>query len=333
MVVKVVTIADLAQLEDPRGMTAKALNTLSQRNDIVEFMSMIEGNLPDGNRTALLTGEPEIYERLYNGGVPSSAPTFANIIDGCSIMEARCNSDVDVINSAPDPVAARLQIARPFFSAFAKRFANRLFYGNHAADPRQFTGLSARPQWATIAGSQNVLDGGGTGSDNTSVWLLGIGPETISGLYPRGSKAGLQHRDLGERTVQLAAAGAELELGGEEMQAYTDWFQWKVGLGVFDDRYGVRLCNIDASNLVAESSATDLVKKMSWMIEHLPSTSDCKPCFVGNRTVKKMLRTQVLTKATYTITQEQVFGRSMTMVDGIPFLLCDQLSNAEARIV
>ena len=44
--------------------------------------------------------------------------------------------------------------------------------------------------------AKNVISAGGAGSC-TSVWLVVWGPNTIHGIFPKGSKAGLSHDDLG----------------------------------------------------------------------------------------------------------------------------------------
>ncbi len=35
-----------------------------------------------------------------------------------------------------------------------------------------------------------MIKGGGSGDDNTSVWLVVWGPNTIHGIYPKGSMPG-----------------------------------------------------------------------------------------------------------------------------------------------
>ncbi len=47
----------------------------------------------------------------------------------------------------------------------------------------------------------NVIDAGGTGDTLTSIWLVSWGDNTVHGIYPKGSKSGLEHEDLGRLTV------------------------------------------------------------------------------------------------------------------------------------
>ncbi len=61
------------------------------------------------------------------------------------------------------------------------------------------------------------------------------GPNSVYGIFPRGSKAGLIHEDLGLQVVENVAG-----IGGARMMAYREHWQWKCGLAVADWRYIVR---------------------------------------------------------------------------------------------
>jgi hypothetical protein len=89
----------------------------------------------------------------------------------------------------------------------------------------------------SAANGQNIIDAGGTGSVNTSVWLVVWGEKTVFGIFPKGSKAGLFHEDLG-----LIDA---FDANNNRYRAYADHWQWKNGLVVKDWRYVVRICNVD----------------------------------------------------------------------------------------
>lgn len=59
---------------------------------------------------------------------------------------------------------------------------------------------------------------GGTGSDNASMYLVVWGEQTVFCPFPKGSRAGLRSRDLGEESVQDATGGW--------YQAARSLFQW-----------------------------------------------------------------------------------------------------------
>jgi hypothetical protein len=95
--------------------------------------------------------------------------------------------------------AYRLSEAKPFLEALAQKFARTLIYGNSGTDPEQFTGFAIRFSLSTATNGKNIiLAPTGAGGDNSSIWLVGWSEETVHGIYPKGSQAGLTHEDLGE---------------------------------------------------------------------------------------------------------------------------------------
>ncbi len=152
----------------------------------------------------------------------------------------------------------------------------------------------------------------------------------MTGIYPKGSIAGLQHNDLGEQTVTVGTG-----IGGSRMRAYQDQFVWDCGIALKDWRYAVRLANIDVSNLVAESSNVDLPNKMIRMIHRIPTFGMGRAAFYMNRTVFEMLdiqrREDVRTGGQ--LRYVEVDGISIPTFRGIPIRRSDSLLLTEARIV
>jgi hypothetical protein len=209
--------------------------------------------------------------------------------------------------------------------------ADALFYGNPTTDPRQFLGLA--PRYGVISGAgnaQNIIDCGGVSTNNTSVWLVVWNENTVFCPFPKGSQAGLMHQDLGEESVPDAS--------GNYFQALRALYQWKNGLVVKDWRYAVRACNINTANLVAESSAADLIKTMSKMLDRIPNLNAGRASFYMNRTVYEMLRIQAMNKTGNVLAIEQglnQFGEASrwTSFQGVPLRKVDRILNTEARVV
>jgi hypothetical protein len=174
-----------------------------------------------------------------------------------------------------------------------------------------------------------VIDGGGVGSDNSSIWLCVWGAQSLFGIFPKGSKAGIQHDDLGEDVVETSAA-----IGGNRMLAYRDRWQWKCGIALKDWRYVVRGCNIDISNLVAKSSNADIIEMMIKMIHRVPNIRHGKPVFYMNRSTFQMLdifrRDDVM--AGGGLTYSDVDGKIQYSFRQIPIRICDALHEAEATV-
>jgi hypothetical protein len=327
----VLSLLDHAKRRDASGKTAKIVELLSQTNSILPDIPWLEGNLPTGHRTVIRTGLPSVAWRLLNSGVPPSKSLTAQIDEQCGMLEAYAEVDVDLCKLNGDEASFRLSESSAFVEAMNQEMAQTVFYGNSGVAPEEFTGLSAR--YSAISGAtngSNVLSGSGSGSDNSSIWLVGWGPNTCHGIFPKGSMAGLQHKNLGEVTIESAAGMGN----GNRMQAYRDHWQWKCGIALRDWRYVVRICNIDISNLVAKSSAADLIELMIKAIHRIPFLESCTPRFYMNRTVFQMLdiqrRDDVQTGGQ--LGYVDVDGKMVRSFRGIPIRTCDALLETEATV-
>ena len=324
------SLADWAKRKDPNGKTAKIVELLNQTNTILDDMTFIEGNLEVGHRTTVRTGLPAVAWRLLNQGVASSKSTTAQIDEQCGMLEAWCEVDCELARLNGNVGSFRLSEAQAFIEAMNQEVGRVLFYGNTGLAAEQFTGLS--PRYSAISGATNashVISAGGTGSDNSSIWLVVWGPQTLTGIFPKGSNAGLAHNDFGEVTAEVTAG-----VGGTRMRVYQERWLWKVGIALRDWRYAVRICNIDISNLVAKSSAADLPELMIKAIHRIPSLGLGKAAFYMNRTVREMLDIQERDDVTAggQLSYETVGGKPVTLFRGIPVRICDQLTEAEATV-
>lgn len=338
------TLLDWAKRLDPDGTTATIAELLSQSNDILEDAVFVEGNLPTGHRVTVRTGLPTVYWRQLNAGVPPSKSTTAQVDEPAAMLEAYSEVDKDLATLNGNTAEFRLSEDAAFLEAMNQAQADTLFYGNLGTDPKAYTGLATRYGAISGAGNgQNVLTGSGQNSVNTSIYLVGWGKNSVFCTFPKGSKAGLQATDLGEQTV--------IDGSGGRYQALRTHYQWKNGLVVKDWRYVVRVANVDSTNLVAESSAANLVKLMTKALWRLPSWNGIRPVFYANRTIYEMLMIQALNAsgggggATGAIANSIAgsmsvrdaltqFGSTQKtlMFMGFPLRICDQLLNTEGVI-
>lgn len=325
------TLADWAKRLDPNGQVPAVAELLSQTNEILEDAVFQEGNLPTGHRVVIRTGLPTVYWRTLNAGVPTSKSTTAQVDEACGIMEARSHIDVELAKLNGNTAAFRLSEDSAFIEAMNQLQAQTMFYGNPGTDPKTYLGLATRYGAISGAGnSQNIIDAGGTSSNNTSIYLVVWGANTVFCPFPKGSQAGLMHKDLGEESVPDAS--------GNFYQALRTLYQWKNGLVVKDWRYVVRIANINTANLVAESAAADIIKLMSRALDRIPNLNMGRAAFYMNRTVYSMLRVQALNKSQNAIAISDAlsqFGQATkwTTFLGVPLRKVDQLLNTEARVV
>lgn len=325
------TLADWAKRIDPDGRIPVVAELLSQSNMILEDAVFVPGNLPTGHRVIIRTGLPTVYWRALNQGVPPSKSTTAQVDESCGILEAFSEMDVDLAELNGNTEEFRLSEDIPFLEAMNQEQAQKMFYGNPATDPKFYLGLA--PRYGAISGAgnaANILDAGGAASDNTSIWLVVWGEQTVFCPFPKGSKAGLTHEDLGIETVNNA--------DGTRMRAFRTRYQWKNGLVVKDWRYVVRICNIKVGALTSNTSPADIISLMSRSLDRVPNLAMGKACFYMNRTIYSFLRLQALNKSNFAVTVEKglnQFGTPATWLsfEGVPLRRVDQILNTEARVV
>src|SRR5260370_40606611 len=81
------TYADWAKRMDDEYKVAVIIELLSQTNEILDDMLVVEGNLPTGHKTTVRTGLPQATWRLLNTGVPNAKSTTAQLGDTCRNLE------------------------------------------------------------------------------------------------------------------------------------------------------------------------------------------------------------------------------------------------------
>jgi hypothetical protein len=319
------TYADWAKRYND-GKISVIVELLAQTNEILDDMRWVEGNLPTGHRTTVRTGLPQGTWRQLNYGVQPAKSTTSQVNDACGMLETYSEIDKALADLNGNTAEFRLSEDKAFLEGLSQQMAQTIFYGDTASAPEKFMGLASRYNTlnAATATSQNVIDAGGTGSDNTSIWLVVWGDLTVHGIFPKGSKAGVQMRDLGEQTL--------LDAQSNKYQGYRTHYKWDAGLTVRDWRYAVRIANVDVSDL-SGGGATDLVKHMIRATHKVPSLKTGQPVFYMNRTGRQWLDIQAATKDNVMLKISEFEGRPVREFLGIPVRTCDQIVNTEGRVV
>jgi hypothetical protein len=322
-----VNLMDLASREGTPGEIAPIAELLSQTNSFNANMVWKEGNLTTGERVVIRTGLPTIYFRKLNQGIQPSKSTTVPVEEGTCMMEARGQIDKDLAELNGLSNAFRMSENQPFIEAMGQTLGAKAFYGNTGTDPEQLTGMATRfSDDSGPANAENIVSGGGTGSDNTSAWLIDHSEQGVYGIYPKGLVGGLQHEDLG------LGDAFDTQTPPARFRAYMDRWSWKCGLVVKDWRRAVRIANIDVSNLIAESSAADILELLAVAVDKIPAGGSSNLRIYVNRTVKTMLRIQCMNRPNVYLTLGQEEGRPKLTFDGIPIELHDQLLSTEATV-
>lgn len=326
------TLLDVAKRTDPDGKIASIVELLNATNPILTDMSWMEGNLPTGHRTTVRTGLPAPTWRKLYGGVQPTKSTTAQVTDSCGMLEAYAEVDKALADLNGNAPAFRLSEDRAHIEGLSQEMASTLFYGNEKTEAEAFTGLAPRYNSLSSQNADNIIDAGGSSTDNTSIWLAVWGPNSGHGIYPKGSQGGLQQKDLGEVTADAA--------GGGYFQAYRSHYRWDAGVTIRDWRYFVRIANIDVGALTTEGTAADRVAAQKALInlmvaatERIPNLGAGRPVFYLNRKIREALRFGILEKISNNLTWETVEGKRVLTFDDIVVQRTDALVNNESRVV
>jgi hypothetical protein len=342
------TYGDWAKRLDPGGKVATIVEILSQTNDILKDMLVVEGNLPTGHQTTVRTGLPQATWRLLNQGVAPTRSTTAQITDTCGMLETYSDIDIDLANLNGNSADFRLSEDQAFLEGMNQQMASAFIYSNSLSTPYQILGL--QPRFSTVntnnaQSANNVIDCGGTGSTNTSIWMMVWGPNTCHAIFPKGSVAGLQHRDLGEQTLYTAVGSTQTQL-----QVYRTHYQWKTGLTVRDWRYVTRMANIDVSQLLT-GNAPNLSHALLRAANKLPTTPSTltavqatdapnggqmnmgQTVIYNNRVINTFLSMQATDKSNVLLNMGEWAGMPVLTYRGVAVRTVDAILSTESRVV
>lgn len=321
------TLIDWAKrVEGDNGKIATIVEMLNETNEVLDDMAWVEGNQTSGHKTTVRSGLPTATWRLLNYGVQPSKSRTVQVQDSCGMLEAYSKIDKALADLNGNRAEFRMSEDRAFIEAMNQEFAETLFYGNTGVNPEKFLGLAPRFNSTTAENGVNIIDGGGTDSGQTSIWLVAWGDQTCHGIFPKGGTAGLSHRDLGEDTAS--------DGNGGEYQILRTHYKWDCGLTLRDWRYVVRIANIEVANLTKNAgSGADLIDLLTQSLEQIKDLKMGRPVFYCNRTISSFLRRQIVNKANVNLTLDNVAGKRQLAFDGVPIKRCDAILNNESEVV
>lgn len=319
------TIADLnTRVLEGGRIDPNIINILAQTNEMAEDLMFVPCNEGSTHRTTIVSGLPTGTWRTLNYGVQPEKSTTVQVRDVCGMLETYSKVDGKLIDLAKDKAAFRMSEDRPFVEGLTQNVIGTVFYGDITANPERFMGLSSRYSSLSAENADNIINAGGS-SNLTSIWLVTHGDDALHGIYPDGTAAGLQVRDLGEDTL--------IDANGGEYQGFRTHYKWDVGLTLRDWTKCVRIANID-TNALTKNAATgaDLVDLLIRAIERLPTASLPRVKIYCNRTVRAVLRRQIANKANVWLSMDEIAGKRVLAFDGIPVRRVDQLLNTETAV-
>lgn len=317
------TLLDMAKSLDPDGSVAPVVELLSQENEVLMDMAFMEANGVTGHRTTVRTGLPQPTWRKLYGGVQPGKSTKAQVTDSLGMLEAYAEVDKALADLNGNEAAFRLSEDYAHIEGMSQEQAQTLFYGNESTEPEAFTGFAPRFNSSSAESADNVINAQGSGN-RTSIWLVVWGPNTCHGIFPKGSKAGVQKTDKGQVTVE------NVDGAGGRMEAYRTHYRWDMGLTVRDWRYIARVANIDVTAFTTLANTKNLVEWMVRASERIKSVSAGRPVWYVNRRIRENLRLGITEKIANNLSWETVEGKRVMVFDDIPVRRTDALLNTES---
>jgi hypothetical protein len=323
------TLLDVTKRLDPGGKIDTIVEMLTQTNEVLLDMVALEGNLSTGHKGTIRSGLPTpTWRKLYGGVQPTKSRTV-QVTDNCGMLEAYAEVDKALADLNGNTNAFRLSEDSAHIEGMNQELSSTLFYGNEGSEPEAFTGFAPRFNDQSAENGSNIITSAATpdGTDNTSIWLVVWGPNTVHAIYPKGSKAGLQHTDKGVVTIE------NVDGNGGRMEAYRSHYRWDLGLHVRDWRYIIRI-NFDLEDIVA-SAATgpDLSAMMRKAIRRIPALGMGRPAFYANRDALDAMDLQFNARNTLNFkTIEEADGKLTDTFMRIPIRRCDTLLSTESGI-
>jgi len=323
-----VDLIDVYKQKDADGQNIPVIEMLKEMNPILEDAIAVECNMGTTHRHIVRSGLPDVsWGKLYKG-IPNSKGRTAQVEDTTGFVEGLSTIDERLLELSSEEGKVRLSEASAFLEAMNQEVATKMFYGNTASDPEEFMGLAPRFNDLNASNGKQIIDGGGTGSDNTSIWFISWGDNQCQLLYPKGTQAGVQREDMGKQRV--------VDENGNAYFAKEEKFTWHVGLAVKDWRYVSRIANIDVSEMEAGNVALyDLMRKAYYRLQsrRMPGGSQAIYC---NRDVMEALDALATNAGAsdsfVRLKPMEIQGEEVLTYRGIPIRETDAIINEEERV-
>ncbi len=315
------------------GDIVEALHTL---NPVMKDANVLECNMGTKHRASIRTGLPSVSWGALYEGIKQSKSTTTEVDDVTGFVEGLSTVDSRLLKIAGKNAAkVRMSESNPFLEAMSQEFEKTFWYSNIGSSPRKFHGFFARYNALT---NPNVINGGGVGSDNTSIAMITWGDQATSIITPEGMGAGIDREDKGEHRV--------LDPNGDPYYAKDELFTQHGGCHVKDWRYSGRVANIDVSDVIAGTRTINpLLRKLYYKLQGRRTygmqnqggiIGATNTVIYMNRTLLEALDAESTNGAStdnfVRLKTREIQGEEITTWRGIPIRDTDNILNTETRV-
>ena len=294
------------------------LGELIQQNDFLRTAAVLRSNKGSLHRT-LVADEtrPGKVRAAYQAVAKLGGKTH---IKDDPIVEYSGDSEVDVqiLDSAPDPYAARASEDALCLCGFANGWNDILLNGN-SSTAGGFEGLQTRrkkigPYCVSVGDDENL----------TSAYVVEFGELAFALRYAGGTTPGLQVRDNG-----LVKADAYDEKGNKSgyYWAMSQSYKMSFGISIRQERALWRICNIDAMGTTID----DLLSAVIRCKNKLPSKGRGAFMYV-NSDLQSRIEIGTLNKATNLTTKEVENYGPCLFFSNVAILPMDVIETGETEV-
>ncbi len=321
------TLADRFKRTENGKIAAEVIEMMSETNEVLQDANALQCNDGSNHITTIRTGLPTAVFRTLYGYVPTSKSTTEQVKDVTGMLETYSVVDVDLVDKSESPKRFRMSEASAFIDAMNQKLSETIFYGNIKENAAAFDGLAIRYSKKSNDPKKigyNIIDAGGTGTDNTSIWLVTWGDLHTSLIYPQNSQAGVQHKDDGILTETSSTGG--------KRKVYQDHFKMDVGLSLRDWRSTCRIANISLAALGTEGAPDleALLNQAYYKIKRYAKTG--KTFIYCNSTVLMHFEAQLKSKTNVNFTIKEYLNDNVLHYKDIPIRECEQITFNEEKV-
>ncbi|TCM25708.1 major capsid protein [Novosphingobium sp. ST904] len=312
------------------------VEALTQLTPFMQDANVITCNKGTKHASSIRTGLPSVSWGALYQGIKQSKGNYTQVEDTTGFIEGLSAVDTRLLKLKPDQAAKlRLMEGQGFLEIMAQTLASAVWYSNTFINGKQFHGLA--PRYNSLA-NPNVINGGGTGADNASIWMVTHGDGQTSVLTPENMPAGVQREDKGEQRV--------LDANGDPYYVKEEMFTQHAGITVKDWRYNVRIANIDVSDVIAGTvSINSLLRKgyyklhgrRAYKMEREGQVSPGRTAIYMNKTLIEALDGEATNSRPgvdnfVRLKPMELFGEEVESWRGMPIREDDALINAETLV-
>ena len=310
---------------------------LDRMTPLIRMMPMKAGNNILSNIAVRTDSLPIASTRRWNEGIKATVSKNTPLNDPIALFEDYSEVDKDLWEIQNNPNAWRADQDMNHLEGLFQLMESTLFYGSLQNNPGGFNGLATRfnnlesypngdQSW-----QPNVWNGGASSGAVTSAWMIEFADDTVYGIHPPNTAAGLNVRDLGEVTKELSAATGAV--GSNYMyQVLRTMLRWYMGIQIADERAVQRICNINPTILSANNFDENIFIAAK---NQLPRSGEGSGTVIF---VNRALKTQIDIRAVsqkinaytnFNANETDVFGRSVTKFQNIPIYVAEKILSTE----